>query len=74
LGLLAGWAVKLVLNYYGALGHKIGILTRETGALNPIASRLKILRTCHWHSWWCLCICGCKTSEMDSMHFSSGQH
>jgi hypothetical protein len=41
-GLLFGWTIKLILNYYGGLGHRFGELTKSLGHMPGFVYRLKI--------------------------------
>lgn len=42
IGLMAGWIIKLLLNYYGGIGHRFGELTKELGSMPEFVYRLKI--------------------------------
>lgn len=41
-GLIFGWIVKLILNYYNAIGHKVILVIERQGSIPPIIMRLKI--------------------------------
>jgi len=41
-GLIIGVIIKLILNFYGALGHRFGLLVAETGGIPGLIYRLKL--------------------------------
>jgi hypothetical protein len=42
LGLVLGWIMKLILNYYGAIGHRFGVVIKEAGEIPAAIYRYKI--------------------------------
>lgn len=42
IGLCVGWSIKLILNQYGAIGFKFGLIVQKAGSIPGLIYRLKV--------------------------------